>query len=91
MKVTDQAEINWVQDLVTFLREQPSISAVRIDAGARTVAVATIGPVDIADFEARLAETISSVETQLSAQTAGRVPAGFLIDALGAALVGQGL
>jgi Cd2+/Zn2+-exporting ATPase len=87
VKVNDQGEINWVEDLVTFLREQPSISAVRIDAGARTVAVATIGPVDIADFEARLAETISTVEAQLSAQTAGRVPAGFEIRQEGGATV----
>ena len=54
------ANVNWVDELVTFLREQPEISSVRIDPSAHTMSIATIGPVDLAQLEAKLAATVGS-------------------------------
>jgi Cd2+/Zn2+-exporting ATPase len=79
VKVANEAEINWVEELAVFLREQPEISAVRIDPDAHTVSVATIGRVNLPDFEARLAATIAVVEAQLTAHSAGLAPAGFAL------------
>ncbi len=78
---------DWVGDLVRFLRTQPGVSAVRIDPSAHTVAVATVGPVDLRAFEARLAETIAAVEAQQSARSAKTAPAGYSLRQVGAATV----
>ena len=58
---------------------------VRIDPGAHKVAVATIGPVDLHAFEARLAETIAAVEAQLAAGAIKAAPAGYSLRRDGAA------
>ncbi len=66
-----------MEQLVAFLRDQPGVSAVRIDPAARRVSVATIGhAVVLADFEAKLAATIASVDAQLAAK-ASAAPKGF--------------
>jgi Cd2+/Zn2+-exporting ATPase len=78
---------DWVEALVRFLRTQPEVSAVRIDPGAHKVAVATIGPVDLHAFEARLAETIAAVEAQLAAGAIKTAPAGYSLRRDGAATV----
>ena len=57
---------NWVQELVEFLRTQPSVSAVRIDPTAQTVAIATIGNVEVEGLEEKLAETITAIEAELA-------------------------
>jgi Zn2+/Cd2+-exporting ATPase len=57
---------NWVEELVQFLRRQPGVSALRLDPAAHKVAVATVGQVDLADFEARLAATIAAIEDKLT-------------------------
>src|SRR3954471_8810378 len=70
---------NWVQELVAFLRTQPAVSAVRIDADAHTVAVATIGNVEIEGLEEKLAETIAAIEAELAAKASARAPAGYSV------------
>lgn len=85
MSTTKSADVNWVDELVAFLREQPAVSAVRIDPTARKVSVATIGNVDLGDFQSRLAETIASVEAQLAAKP--KAPAGYALRQEGGATV----
>ena len=87
MKLETATPINWVDELVAFLRAQPAISAVRIDPTAHTVSVATIGHVDVADFEAKLAATIAAVEVQLAANAKLKAPAGYALRQQGGATV----
>ena len=87
MSTTKQNEGNWAEELAAFLREQPGISAVRIDPGAHKVAVATIGPVDLEDFRERLAATIAAVEERLRADAMAPAPAGFALRQEGGATV----
>src|SRR5688572_7656048 len=79
--------MNWVDELVDFVREQPQISAVRIDLTNHTMSVATIGRVDLADFQARLAQTVANVEAQLAENAKLRVPAGYAVKQEGGATV----
>jgi Cd2+/Zn2+-exporting ATPase len=83
----NEAEVNWVEELVAFLRKQPEISAVRIDPTAHTVSVATIGRVNLADFESKLAGTIAAVEAQLAAKASLKAPAGYALRQEGDATV----
>jgi len=78
---------NWVQELVEFLRTQPSVSAVRIDPEAQRVAVATIGNIEIDGLEEKLAETIAAIEAELAARQASKVPIGYSVRTEGGALV----
>jgi Cd2+/Zn2+-exporting ATPase len=79
---------NWVEELARFLRTQPGLSAVRLDAGAHKVAFATVpGQAMMEDFEARLAETIAAIEARLDAAGTPRAPAGFSLRQQGRALV----
>lgn len=87
MNTADPSDVNWVEELVAFLREQPSVEAVRIDPQAHTVSVATLGRIDVADFKARLAATIAGVEAQLAAKSAAATPAGYALRQEGAAMV----
>ena len=86
MKAMSGGSDGWVEELARFLREQPAVSAVRIDPTAQKIAVATIGNVDVAAFEAKLAETISAIEAKL-ATAAARTPAGFSLRRQGQATV----
>ena len=78
---------NWVQELVEFLRTQPSVSAVRIDPTAQTVAIATIGNVEVEGLEEKLAETITAIEAELADKGSERVPAGYSLRKEGSAVV----
>src|SRR5687767_9793308 len=78
---------NWVQELVEFLRTQPSVSAVRIDPDAQKVAVATIGNIEIEGLEEKLAETITAIEAELALKSAARAPVGYSVRNEGGALV----
>lgn len=78
---------SWVEELAAFLREQPQISAVKIDPAAHKVSVATIGPVDLEDFRERLAATIAAVEERVGAKTEAAVPTGFALRQEGGATV----
>jgi Cd2+/Zn2+-exporting ATPase len=66
---------DWTTELIEFLRAEPGIGAVRIDPVARSVAVATIGPVDRAELAVRLAATIAAVEARAAAARAAPRPA----------------
>ena len=87
MHLANQTEINWVDELVAFLREQPEISALRIDPSKHTMSVATIGRVDLADFQAKLAATVANVEAQLATNSKLKVPAGYALKQEGGATV----
>lgn len=70
---------DWVSELAAFLRDEPGVSAVRIDPVARKVEIATIGLVDLDDLQARLAETIAAVEAQVLARPVSGPPPGFVL------------
>lgn len=78
---------HWVDELVAFLRTQPSVNAVRIDPEAQRVAVATIGQVDLAALEDKLGETLSVIEAELAAHRASPVPAGYSVREVDGSLV----
>lgn len=83
----EPTETSWIDDLVHFLRRQPGVSAVRIDPSTRQIAVATVGQMDLADFEAKLAETIAALEGGLAADPATTAHAGYSIRRDGSATV----
>ena len=87
MSPSGPSRVNWVEELVRFLRTQPGVSAVRLDPSAHRVAVATVGPVELAAFEARLAEAIAAVEAQLTEGTIRTAPAGYSLRRDGGATV----
>ncbi len=79
---------NWVEELARFLRSEPGVSAVRLDPAAHKVAVALVpGRAVLADFEARLAETIAAIEAKFAVTGAARAPAGFSLRQQGPAMV----
>jgi Zn2+/Cd2+-exporting ATPase len=75
-------EVNWAEALARFLRDEPGVEAVRLDPGARKVAVATLGEVDLAQLEKHLAGILATVENQLD--RAAATPAGFTVRREGA-------
>jgi Cd2+/Zn2+-exporting ATPase len=82
---------HWVDELVAFLRSQPAVSAVRIDAEAQKVAVATIGNIEVAGLQEKLAEILSEIEAEMAAHAATPAPAGYSVreEAGGAVVVGR--
>lgn len=66
--VKDDAQ--WVAALVDFLRDRPEVSAVRVDASARKVAVATVGHVALDGLETKLAQTINAIDSELARKPA---------------------
>lgn len=87
MQPSSSAPGDWTEALVNFLRTQPSVSAVRVDASARKVAVATVGKVPIAGLEERLAETIAAIEAELAQRPAIAVPKGYSVRQQGETMV----
>ena len=87
METRTATNSDWVEELVRFLRTQPGVSAVRIDHAAHKVSVATVGKVDLGEFEGKLAETIAAVDAQLAAKGAAQAPTGFSVRTEGAAMV----
>jgi Cd2+/Zn2+-exporting ATPase len=77
----------WVEQLAAFLREQPGVTAVRIDPAAHKVAVATLGTGLVPGLEEKLAATIAAVDAALAVQGAAKVPAGFSMRREGGATV----
>ncbi len=73
---------NWTEELARFLRTQPGVQAVRINAAERTVSVATLGEVDVGNLEAALAQTLAAVEESLGKKA--RAQAGFTLKQDGA-------
>ena len=90
METRKDTSSDWVEELVSFLRTQPTVSAVRIDHAARKVSVATIGKVELGGLEEKLAETIAAVDAQLAAKDAARTPVGFSVRQVdGATVIGR--
>ena len=87
MKPTTGEQGDWVAALVRFIREQPGVGAVRVDPGARRVAVATMGRETEADLEERLGETIAAVVESLSSAHAGGAPPGYKLSRQGGATI----
>ncbi len=85
MLTTNTIDASWVEELARFLREQPSVSAVRIDPAAQRISVATIGRVDVEVFQEKLAATIAAIEAKLA--TNAPVPVGFSLRHEGEATV----
>jgi Cd2+/Zn2+-exporting ATPase len=87
--MSDQAQpVPWIEELVTFLRAQPDIRAVRVDPTGKKLSVATLGDIAPAAVHARVAATIAAIEARLKdgAQRAGgAVPPGYVSRQMGAA------
>lgn len=77
----------WIEELIQFLRTQPTVTAVRIDPAAQKVSVATIGNVALEGLDEKLAETIAAIEAQLAAKTALKVPMGYSVHQVGGSTV----
>lgn len=54
----------WTNTLAEFLRREPGVNAVRINAAEHTVSVATTGEVDGGRLERHLRETLRQIETE---------------------------
>lgn len=81
------SDANWTDELVRFLCEQPGVGAVKLDPTAHRVSVATLGEVNLADLEGRLAATIAAVEAKFADQPARLAAAGFSLRREGDAVV----
>jgi Cd2+/Zn2+-exporting ATPase len=84
---TETTSANWTDELVRFLCEQPGVGAVRVDPAAHKVSLATLGTVDLAVLEERLAATIAAVEERFADQPARLAAAGFSLKRDGGAVV----
>ena len=80
-------EKNWMDELVRFLQAQPDVRALRIDARAHKVSIATFDQIDWADLEAKLAATIAGVEAHLAHKAASPAPGGFSLKQDGGTIV----
>ena len=69
----------WTEDLIRFLQSQPEVAAVRVNPADRTVALATLGQIDVKALEAQLAEVLRAVEERLAGSKAAAKPAGYII------------
>jgi len=69
MKPRDEhAEVPaWVLALAAFLRNEPGVEAVRVEAGREAITVATLGRVDEAEWRSRLAEALAGMDAELRA------------------------
>ncbi len=79
MEKNPKSGADWVETLVAFLRTQPTVSAVRIDASAHKVEVATVGRVALEGLESKLAETVAAIEAELAKKPVTAVPRGFSV------------
>ena len=87
MQTSPHSGGDWVETLVSFLRAEPAVSAVRIDASARKLAVATVGRVEVDGLEAKLAETIAAIEAELAKKGSISAPRGYSIRQEGGTMV----
>ena len=68
----------WTETLAEFLRNEPGVGAVRLDAATRRVQVATLGKVDVEALKLRLADTLAAIESDLVAKDV-TTPLGFTL------------
>jgi Cd2+/Zn2+-exporting ATPase len=80
--------VAWIKELVSFLRAQPDVRAVRVDPTGKKLSVATLGDVDAAALHKKVADTIAAIEARLKAgarHNAGGLPPGYVSRQMGAA------
>jgi len=87
MKPATDPAGDWVQELARFLRAHPGVNALRIDAAAHHMTVATLGPIDLGDFAEKLTDTIAAIEAELGAKGLSAAPPGYSLRREGGAVV----
>lgn len=60
----------WTEALADFLRNEPGVGAVRLDAGGRRVQVATLGEVDLVELRERLEATLAAIAAEIAEDAA---------------------
>ena len=75
MQSSEESSNTWAETLAHFLTENVGVEAMRIDLTARTVSVATLGPVDLEKLQARLNATILAVQDKFAKNA--EPPVGF--------------
>lgn len=75
--VNSTVTASWTQTLAEFLNQEEGVEAVRLNPTTKTISVATLGPVDVARIEARLAETVAAITSHLDERAS--IPAGFTL------------
>ncbi|GAB5560973.1 MAG: hypothetical protein SynsKO_26200 [Synoicihabitans sp.] len=70
---TDSSQPDWAEALVAFLRSEPGLEAVRVDAEEKTVAVATLGDVDNEALRSRLTDILNHFEADIPSDDPGDV------------------
>jgi Cd2+/Zn2+-exporting ATPase len=87
--MSDTAQpVAWIEELVTFLRTQPDIRAVRVDPTGKKLSVATLGDIDVAAVHVKVGQTIAAIESRLKSgphRNAGALPSGYVFRQMGAA------
>ena len=66
----------WALGLAGFLRENQEVEALHVNPDARTIEMATLGPVDMALLKARLAETVRRIEDEAGSLAGATRPVG---------------
>jgi Cd2+/Zn2+-exporting ATPase len=87
MQAEARGAAEWTGELVRFLEEEPGVAAVRFDPADRTVAVATLGPVDQARLDAEIHAVLRAIEARLEAGRPGGpagATGGFVVSRAGA-------
>jgi Cd2+/Zn2+-exporting ATPase len=88
MQADPAQPVAWIEELVSFLRTQPDIRAVRVDPTGKKLSVATLGDIDPAAMHAKVAETIAAIESRLKSggqREADALPAGYVVRQMGEA------
>jgi len=76
-------DTDWGELLADFLRQQPSVSAVRIEPDQHKIEIATLGDVDLAKLQASLIETMNAIGSPSDHLGAAHAIKGFKISQSG--------
>ena len=79
MALYENSKHDWGDELAEFLRQQPKVSAVRIDPATHKLQVATWGEVDLSNLQEKLRETITAIEAQHARQLREKKLSGFTV------------
>lgn len=75
---SEASSLAWRETLAEFLRNQPGVTAVRLDPGRQRVTVATLGPVDEAALGTALTATLAQMPAGVGGLGSGGV-AGYTV------------